>query len=98
MRMFFKSKKRVLGEEIVNDTHIGKYCWVVVDKFPHKIDTDRKYLDLYISNDFLWNNPTNNKDERFISLSGEEYGILITVRESEIGKSVFFTFSEAYEE
>lgn len=94
--MFFK-KRHKQAEEETSSTHIGKYCWVAVDKFPYKIDTDRKYLDLYISNDFLWKNPVINEEERFISLSGEEYGILITVRESEIGKSVFFTFSNAYE-
>lgn len=94
--MFFK-KRCSQKEEETSSTHIGKYCWVAVDKFPYKIDTDRKYLDLYISNDFIWKNPSNNKEERFISLSSEEYGILITVRESEIGKSVFFTFSNAYE-
>lgn len=95
--MFFKKRCCQIEEEETSSTHVGKYCWVVVDKFPYKIDIDRKYLDLYISNDFLWKNPISNKEERFISLSSEEYGILITVRESEIGKSVFFTFSNAYE-
>ena len=94
--MFFKKRCCQIEEE-TSSTHIGKYCWVVVDKFPYKIDIDRKYLDLYISNDFLWKNPISDKEERFISLSSEEYGILITVRESEMGKSVFFTFSNAYE-